>query len=252
MRIGNDGVMSDLSSQVPPFEPAEGALTAVGKGALGIVPGVGPIAAEALAYAMETRQAARQHDFDTLMAHALDDAIARLDNSVTLEDIVDSDEFVAAVTAARRAAAETASEGKRRRLAKAVTNAGVWASFSDSERSQFARLVISFEDLHVWLLHYLDDGIGWAAAHGIGLDGQYAASDENPLTTILGVPLSEWWPPFAQAVADLERERLVAIQRELANAHDRELYARTTPKGRKFLHYLSEPASTEANPPSVL
>lgn len=244
--------MSDLSSSVPPFEPAEDALASVGKAVLGAIPGVGPVVAETLAFALDTRRAERQHEFDTLMARALDDAIERLDESLTVKEVVDSDEFVAAVTAARRVAAETASEGKRSRLAKAVSHAGGWAPFSHSERSQFARLVVDFDDLHVWLLHYLDDGLQWATAHSIALEGRYAANDDNPLSAVFGVPLAEWWPPFAQAVTDLERERLVAIQRELSNSHDRELHARTTPKGRKFLQYLCEPASAEADPPTVL
>jgi hypothetical protein len=244
--------MTDLVSAVPPHEPAEDTLAYVGKAALGAIPIVGPIAAETLAHVLDTRQAARQHEFNSLMARSLTDAIARLDESLTLEDVVDSDEFVAAVTHAQRAAAETASAGKRRRLANAVAHAGSWAPFSLTERSQFGRLVVDFDDLHVWLLHYLDDGHAWATANGVDMARRYEADNNNSLTAVFGVPLAEWWPPFAQAVSDLERERLVAIQRELSDSHARELHARTTPKGRKFLEYLSEPPSAEAAPPSAL
>ena len=101
--------MTDLDALVPPHEPAEDTLAFAGKAALSLVPVVGPLAAETLAHALETRQAERQHEFNVAIAQALTDAISRLDEAATIEDIVGSDEFIAAVTRAQRAAAETAS-----------------------------------------------------------------------------------------------------------------------------------------------
>lgn len=182
--------MTDLDALVPPHEPAEDTLAFAGKAALSLVPVVGPLAAETLAHALETRQAERQHEFNVAIAQALTDAISRLDEAATIEDIVGSDEFIAAVTRAQRAAAETASHHKRQRLAAAIANGGSWAPFSASEREQFTRLVDEFDELHVWLLHYFTDPTGWLQSRD--LYAQHAnlmmGGIDGPLGTALGVP----------------------------------------------------------------
>jgi hypothetical protein len=54
------------------------------------------------------------------IAHALTNALDLLESTDAIEDIVCSDEFVAAVTRAQRAAAETSNQQKRQRLAAVV------------------------------------------------------------------------------------------------------------------------------------
>ena len=71
--------MTDLVSYVPPHEPADDTLAFAGKAALSAIPVVGPIAAETLAHALDTRQAERQHDFNLKVAYALTEALERLD-----------------------------------------------------------------------------------------------------------------------------------------------------------------------------
>ncbi len=243
--------MTDLEAAVPPHEPAEDTLALVGKMGLSAIPIVGQMAAETLAHALETRQAQRQHDFNVTIARALTAALERLDDSITIEEVVESDDFLAALTRAQRAASETSSESKRARLAAAVARSGSWAQFARSEREQFLRLAESFGDLHVWLLHYLDDGVDWLRSNNIPPLHTTEASNENPLNQIFHVPLSHWWGPVSQATDDLERERLVAIPTELADWPARQLSARTTPKGRHFLRFLAEPSGASAEPPRL-
>lgn len=246
--------MTDLVSAVPPHEPADDTLAFAGKAALSAIPVVGPIAAETLAHALDTRQASRQHDFNLQVAYALTDALERLDERLTVEGVVDSDEFIAAITRAQRAAAETASQAKRRRLASAVVNGGSWAPFTASEREQFTRLVDDFDELHVFLLHYFTDPKGWLEAHGLYEQHSniYMAGAGTPLVSAFGAPEREWSAPVEQAVADLARAGLADVPLKTTMSADGVFSARTHEKGQRFLSFIGEPPSVEAEPPSAL
>lgn len=245
--------MANLSDAVPPFEPAEDTFLAVTGMAISALPLAGPLLAEGLAHAVSARQAARQHEFNVLMARELQRALNRPGSAATISDVAASDEFLAATTRAQRVAAETASENKRRRLAAAAANAGDWSGISRSERSRFGRFVEQFDDLHVWLLAYLDDSHAWRAAHGVREGNPHIATDDNPLTQIFNRSVRDWWPHYFQAARDLEDARLVSYRGMRSDAKSaRQLYARTTSLGRSFLVYLNEPAPEHLPPPRDL
>jgi hypothetical protein len=243
--------MSDLVSAVPPHEPSEDALAFAGKAALSAFPIFGPMAAEALGHALDTRQSQRQHDFNLQIAYALTGALERLDASLTIEDIVANDEFVAAVTRAQRVASETASAKKRERLATAAVNGGGWAPFSASEREQFTRLVEEFHDLHVFLLHFYTDPKGWLDAHDMqdAYTGIYMASASAPLSAVLGASEQEWSAPVTQAASDLSRNGLADIPLRTIMSADGVIAARTSEKGRRLLAFLNEPSSASVDAP---
>ncbi|PPL19810.1 protein kinase family protein [Microterricola pindariensis] len=246
--------MTDLENLVPPHEPAEDFFVFAGKAALNLVPVVGPLAAETLAHALETRQAERQHEFNIAIAKSLTDAIVRLDGTATIEDVVGSDDFIAAVTRAQRAAAETASQQKRQRLAAAVANGGSWAPFSISEREQFTRLVGEFDELHIWLLHYFTDPAAWLQSRG--LYDQHSnimmGGISSPLGSALGVEERVWRSAVTQAIADIERAGLGAVPLTTTMGVDGIFAPRTSEKGRRFLAFINEPDSLAAEPPASL
>lgn len=243
--------MTDLNELVPPHEPAEDALVLAGGLALDAIPVVGPMATRALDHALAARDRDRRHEFDLAVVEEVQRLARQVDESLTVADVVESDDFLAAFNRGRRAAAETASAVRRRRLATAVAHSGSWARFSESERHQFGRLAEEFSDLHVWLLVYLDDRGDWRRSHGVDETKRYEPTNENPLTQVFGVEINQWWGAFAQAVDDLERERLVVIQRELADAHAKQLHARTVQKGVQFRAFLNEPAPEEVVAPTL-
>lgn len=246
--------MTDLDALVPPHEPAEDTLAFAGKAALSMVPVLGPLAAETLAHALESRQAQRQHEFNVAIARALTSAIEQLDETTTIEDIVGSDDFIAAVTRAQRAAAETASQQKRQRLAAAVANGGSWAPFAATEREQFTRLVDEFDALHIWLLHYFTDPAGWLRARDLyqqhanimmgGIDG--------PLGSAFNVPQNVWDGPVKQAAADLDRNGLASIPLTTMMSAQGIFAPRTSSKGQRFLAFINETESIAADPPAKL
>lgn len=246
--------MSDIISAVPGHEPADDTLAFASKAALSAIPIVGPLIAETLTYALDTRQAARQHEFNVLVAGALTDALGRLDKSFSIEDVVDSDEFVAAVTRAQRVASETADLNKRRRLASAAVNGGAWAPFSTSEREQFTRLVSDFDELHVFLLHFYVDPKAWLDAHELSsvYENIYMASGSAPLSAVLGAAGADWEPPVKQAVADLSRSGLADVPLTTIMSADGVIASRTSEKGRRFLAFLNESNSATAPAPATL
>lgn len=246
--------MTDLVAAVPPHEPAEDALAFTGKLALSAIPVVGPLAVETIAHALDSRQSRRQHDFNVSIARTLTSALERIDAAVSLEDVIGSDEFIAAITRAQRVAAETASESKRRRLAAAVVNGGSWAPFTASEREQFTRLVDDFTDLHVWLLHYFVDPKGWLDARGLSssYEGIYAGSVQGPLGAALGASEEGWLDAVRQVSGDLDRAALGSIPLSGMMTQGGTVQPRTSEKGRRFLAFLNEPSSLDVEPPASL
>ncbi|GAA2238359.1 hypothetical protein GCM10010401_08240 [Rarobacter faecitabidus] len=246
--------MTDLDALVPPHEPAEDALAFAGKVALTMVPVVGSLAAETLAHALESRQAQRQHEFNVAIARAITTTLEQFDETATIEDIVGSDEFIAAVTRAQRAAAETASQQKRERLAAAVANGGSWAPFAATEREQFTRLVEEFDALHIWMLHYFTDPAGWLQARDLyqqhanimmgGIDG--------PLGSAFNVHPGVWDGPVKQAAADLDRNGLASIPLTTIMSAQGIFAPRTSSKGQRFLAFINETDSIAADAPTEL
>jgi len=246
--------MTELEDLVPAHEPAKDVLAFAGKAAVSLVPLVGPLAAESLGFALERRQSQRQYEFNVEIARALTAVVERIDEGTALDDIVGSDEFIAVVTRAQRAASETASHEKRRRLASAVANGGSWAPFSATEREQFTRLVEDFSALHIWLLQYFTDPAGWLAARDLG--AQYsnviAGGITGPLEAALGSPQHAWQGAVAQAAADLDRNGLASIPLTTMMTGQGIVAPRTSDKGRRFLTFMQEPHPLSADPPEVL
>ncbi|WP_349426856.1 hypothetical protein [Microbacterium sp. LWS13-1.2] len=246
--------MADIDSLVPPHEPAEDALATVGKIALSLmIPGAGPILAEVLGHAVATRQAAMQHDFNAAVARELERVAAGVDEALTVEDVIASDEFIASMTRASRVASETSSHAKRRRLAAAVANGGPWAAFPSARRERFTKLVNDYDDLHVWMLQYLNDPEAWLQAHGIPYvgDGLVPPGPDHPLNAAFRVPAEVWQFQVARRVADLDAERLVRIPEALQRTPGDPTWAKVTGVGREFLAFVGEPEPVAVPAPEL-
>jgi hypothetical protein len=244
--------MGSITDAVPPADPGDAILASMVKGALGMVPVVGPLAGEGVGAWLAQRQARQTHDFLSLLASELEKVIAEVD-AAGEEVHLDPDEFTAVATRAMREAAETASGPKRARLARAVANGGSWAQFTTSEREQFTRCVSTFGDLHVFLLHYFADPRAWFLAHGIPVLGSSVGMSSvlAPLEAALAAPRSEWEPAVTQAMMDLEREQFAQVRLDMNMTPDGTLQPRTLPKGLRFLEYVREDQSASVNAPSV-
>lgn len=245
--------MESFSDSVPPHDPDADDIASVGSIALtALVPYFGPVLAGVLDRAVQKHADAAQNEFNLRIAQFLDQ-LAAAGRPITPEDVLGSDEFLAAVTKFSREAVESSSSAKRSRLAAAGANSGDWSEFALALRNQFAKLVIDLDDLHVFLLHYFMSPRDWLASRGLGVlypKGR-GGSPEDPLVQVFRTPQPAWGAPVRQAMADLNGFGLLEIDPDYATDDDRYLERATTPKGEKFLRYLAEDQSVGVDPPSL-
>ena len=245
--------MTELEDLVPKQNRGQDLAAGAGKAALSAIPFVGPIASEGLSLILDSRQAMRQQEFNTAVAHELSRVMASIAESLTPEQLIESDEFCAAVTHAQRLAAETASKDRRRWLAAAVANAGSWAPFSETERQQFGRLTEDLDPLHVWLLQYFKDPTAWLQAHDLYAEHSniYMAGVETPLESAFNANSSVWGEPVKQAAADLERAGLASIPLGTMMSANGVLSPRTSARGIRFLLFINEVDPAHADAPQM-
>lgn len=250
--------MTDLSALIPSHEPADDTLATVGGMALESIPLLGPLAGRALDHALATRERERRHEFDRAIVGELQRLAERMDETLTVADVVRSDEFFAALNYARRAAAETADDAKRQRLARAAAEAGPWSDFAASERAGFLRLVSKYDELHIWLLTYFADPVAWLDAHGlahvhdgvnVGEIGEHVAEALD-----VGIPgdrQSDDVPHIVtDALEDLIGDNTMSLF-SLASIRDRPFASQLTDRGRRFLAYLREESPADKPRPAL-
>ncbi|MGP6176860.1 hypothetical protein ACTU6U_06095 [Microbacterium sp. A196] len=248
--------MPDLSALIPPHEPAEDTLATVGGMALDAIPLIGPVAGRVLDLALATRERERRNEFDTAIVGALQRLAQRADETLTVADVVNSDEFLATLARTRRAAAETASTSKRQRLARAAVSALDPNAPSRAERESNLRLITELDDLHIWLLAYFADPRAWLDHHGLLSTYKNVASGnaDGPLKhalSSLGIPLSG---SVEAALSDLERLDLANVSPRVLRptvTADAMFQSRVSTRGRAFLAYLDEGNPAEADPPAA-
>lgn len=245
--------MTDLASLIPSPEPAEDALiTALGMG-LDAIPVVGPMATRALDHAIAVRASERRHAYDLAVIAELRRLGEATHDGLTVADVVGSDEFLATLSRTQRQADETASQGKRQRLARATVSALSASTFSRVERAQFLRHVEEFEDLHVWLVNYFASPRAWLDAHGMSdvYSNPFGGTPLNPLERVFGAPESSWIAPVESAISTLDGHGLVSVPPQNMTSMGM-VETRTTDRGRRFLEYLRDDHPAETEPPTEL
>ncbi len=241
--------MADLDDLVPEQNRGGDEAAVLVKGALSMFPVVGSFAAEGLTYFLDRRDAKKQREFNLAVVENLNRLKEQVKKSLTLEQVVDSDEFCAAVTRAQRLAAETGSEERRRWLASAVANSGSWSDFNDTERQQFSRLTEDLDPLHVWLLHYFQDPMGWLQAHELKTNHSTISAS---LASALNASWAAWNEPVRLALADLERSGLTSsVPLDMGMSARGVFEQRTLDKGTRFLKFINEPDSAEREAPQL-
>lgn len=153
-----------MSDSVPSSDPDREAVTDYALTALAaLVPHFGQVAADLVRGSLARRSAERQHEFNAQVAAALDRAA-----TISVEEVLGSDEFMAAFERASRIAAETEGAEKRRRLAAAVANMGDWSWLDKLSRNRMLRWAGEFDELEMLLLSYLEHPRRWMEQHVSG------------------------------------------------------------------------------------
>ncbi|MFB7251724.1 hypothetical protein [Microbacterium sp. NPDC056234] len=247
--------MTDLDKLIPPSEPAQDILTTVLSAGVSAFPVGGGAVARVIDGAIAARAAERQHAYNVAVVAELNHIAERLDRSLTIADVIRSDEFISALSRTQREAAETASETKRARLARATVQSGPWSDVRASDRAAFLRLVAKYEDLHVWLLAYFADPAAWLDAHGLGYVYREGLSEVGAhVAEALGVGMegsrSTEDIPYSvgDALDDLITDSTMSLV-QLDGVVDDPFAPMITPRGRRFLEYLREDSPDHVEAP---
>ncbi|MEU4015813.1 hypothetical protein AB0E56_11165 [Microbacterium sp. NPDC028030] len=244
--------MTDLADLIPPHDPSEDTLAAVGGMALDAIPILGPLAGRALDHALAARERERRHEFDIGVVSALQQLAERSDTALTLADVVNSDEFLATLARVQREAAETASHTKRRRLARAAVSALDPSAPPRAERADFLRLIIELEDLHIWLLAFFADPRAWLDAHDLAHVYENSGLGSSPgvaLEAALNYHDMTFSVSIEAALDDLEGRGLASAQLRTFMAQGGMVQPRASARGLALLQYLDEGNPAEAEPP---
>lgn len=247
--------MTDLSELIPPHEPSEDAFGVIGGMALDSIPVLGPMAGRALDYALASKAAQRRHEFDRAVVDQLEELARELGGTLTVADVVSSDDFQATLARVQRNAAESASATKRARLARAAMTPLRPSTLSSSERSDFLRFVEELDDLHVFLLSYFVSPRAWLDAHNKtdAYSGVEMGSPIGPLAAALNFSPDDDDQRVSSvdsALATLERYGLASVPARTIMMRDGTLQRRTSDRGQRFLDYLREGEHSEAEPPA--
>ncbi|MGN7861470.1 hypothetical protein ACTJI8_12890 [Microbacterium sp. 22303] len=244
--------MKDLREAIQPEEP-EDEVMRLGLALAGMVPLVGPFVTEGAAHVVQQRVARRNRENFEAIVLAVEELWRALDSQMTLEEIVASDAFVAGFERAMRVAGESESAAKRQRLANAVATAALDPNFDESERDGYMQLVERYSDLHVWLLAFYCNPVGWL--RGNGMEG--AADDmirgglrEEPLNDALRVDRARAVPAVTAALEDLQRDSVLGAFQLTESVGDRKQFnPQTTRRGRRLLRFIREEHPDQMQPP---
>ena len=146
-------IENDLSNATVAPSRYGTALTTAAMAAVGMMPGVGGAIQTIAQGTLAQRQAERDADFAMRVARRLQ----ALENRPTTDEVLDSDEFIAAWTKAERVAAETADSAKRERLARVLARTGPWAPYDPEDRAILLDLVTRYNEEHIALLDFFRD-----------------------------------------------------------------------------------------------
>lgn len=131
-------------------------------------------------------------------------------------------------------------------LRNAILNAALGQAPEDAKREMFLALIDSFGVWHLRGLAFLGDPDGWVRLHGINMqDNLICKSVDAALYNQFGELYSE--PDFRRAlIQDLKRHALIQssdAEFEFAAAKTGRRTPATTPLGREFLRFISDPES---------
>ncbi|WP_029262158.1 MULTISPECIES: hypothetical protein [unclassified Microbacterium] len=241
--------MTESNLTIPPDDGA-GELTAHFVSSLvELVPGVGPTAARAIDYKMTRRKAARDREFMIAVVAAIKELWEKSEKRPPIEEVFDSDEYLAAFERCSRVASESASDTKRARLARAAATA-VLGDIKEAEIEMFLELTERYSDVHVWLLAFYCDPAAWLEANGMGqaaAPGIRGGKRDEPLQAALRVsPMS--MSIVKAAVEDLQRDMMLVSFDLNENVGDRQQFApQTRRRARRFLRFIGETGLSEGS-----
>jgi len=149
---------------------------------------------------------------------------------------------MAAFEKVSRAAAETASDEKRARLAHTIVHVGPWSSLSSALRQQFLELIVRYDDLHIAVLAYFRNPAQWLAnnVRQWSPDQRMAGGPLWPLEQYLLPGDPDSLSALSSVVATLRSDGLIVLPDASRNSTEETLVKRTTSVGDGLLQFVED------------
>lgn len=222
----------------PSQSTVEVAGTALVKGVVSAVPGVGAPIAEIIGLVTAVGFQRRMDDWYQSVVEAIEDVQDRVED---LEGLQSDPEFLDMLVATTRAAQATSREEKLVLFRNAVVNSVLPGAPDEDLKQRFVRIVDEMIPFHMRLLVFLDDPRGWYAAH-----------PEIPVQSLLmGSRMAILEPVFSELgqgqlerlLADLSRWGLVSGGYQAMMTESGVWASSTTQLGKHFLAFVASPAT---------
>lgn len=231
---------NDLSDWTEPPDAVKGSLTAAGLGAIGAIPVAGaPLTAAIDAAVSHRHEKWLREGFSRVAARLR--ALEEAGTGPSVQDVLDSDEFIAACAAVSQDLQRTASEEKRRRLADVLTKMGPWGPEDAETRRQFFSYVESYDEPHMLMLDFFADPVGWIRRGTPAYDpASYMAGGVATLLTSYMFPADPGWQErLGPVLAQLQSDGLIESPGLNTTMTSQGMHAsRLTRRGRRFLRFI--------------
>ena len=225
-----------------PQESSRDDLHRVARAALSTIPIVGGAAVELFNHLLAPPIQRRRDAWLNDLAQRL--AKLEQEGRVKIEDLQHSDEFISTVMQASQVAVRNHQKEKLDALRNAVMNTAIGQAPDDAKREMFLAFIDDFTVWHLKVLAFLNAPDGWARQHGLHMQQNVVC---HTVEAALYNQFAELYrePDFRKAlIRDLRSRSLIQSDDsdfEFCAASGGRRTPATTPLGRDFLRFISEP-----------
>lgn len=231
-------------NEIKPMKPPAAGLTdkalAIGKAILSDIVPLGGTFAELAGQFIHTPYQKRIEEWQEQVGEALDRLASN--TGVRLEDLQSDPKFVDTVLHASQVALRNANAEKRTALRNAILNSGLPSAPDEAQRQMFLNMVDAFTPWHLRILALFDNPMTWFKRAGRQPPSFSFSSSLQQLLEIAFPELRDQRDFYDQVWKDLNDRGVVNTPglRTMMSATGA-FEERTTPFGRAFMAFISEP-----------
>lgn len=210
------------------------------KAAIAAVPLVGGSAAELFSLIITPPLSKRRDEWIESIVEGLKNLEDRLDG-FSVENLKDDDSFTTTVLYASQIAVRNHQEEKLKALKNAVLNSALHNEPDDDLQAIFLGYVDTSTGWHLRILKFLDDPQDWLSQNGIAAPNIHMGATSTVLETAFQ-DLRGKRPFYDLIVKDLHSKGLLGVDSlHTIMSASGVMAQRTTPFGKQFIDFVSEP-----------
>lgn len=210
------------------------------KSLIGLVPGVGGLAAEVFSEVITPSLERRREawlDNLSVMLNELNEKVEEF----SIDKLVSNDKFVTCLIEASQLAIKNHQEEKLKSLKNAIVNTVIF-DISDDKSKMFLNLIDELSCMHISILKFLDNPEEYYIINGIPRKSYYMGSPSTLLLEAYPM-LKDDKEYMNKLVKDLYSNGLINIESLNISMTESGMYAsRTTKFGKEFINFISRQA----------